>query len=195
MFTRSQNKTRGNEKSTSSTWVLKFISLEVLNNSSPSFNNLLKLLPTKVSKRNIFTSFFPPRSTNWQQLDVALLLPPEENLTLWVFVYLWNSYLYLTLSVFVHLFIVYLYIVYLCICTSPCEYLWKKTRCLTFCFTFRFPLMILLLQICYLWRSYCSSGTNALQVNACFLSKTIKFYFMVHWHPTKKYFWLFFIMA
>ena len=50
MFTRSQNKTRGIETSTSNTWVLKRISLEVLNISFPSFNNLLKLFTTKVNQ-------------------------------------------------------------------------------------------------------------------------------------------------
>ena len=163
MFTRSQNKTRGSEKSTSNTWVLKRISLEVLNISFPSFNNLLKLLltpdrPTGSSWTLRFS--FPQRRTSPCEYlcicEICICTSPCENSRICV-----------------------LCIVYLCICTSPCEYLWKTSRYLTFCFTFWFSLMILLLQICYLWRSYYSSGTNALQVNACFLSKTIKFYFMV----------------
>ena len=54
-----------------------------------------------------FKTSFNTRSTNWQQLDVALLLPPQKNLTLWVFVYLWNMYLYLTLWELAYLCIVY----------------------------------------------------------------------------------------
>ena len=130
---------------------------------------LYKLLPTKVNQLAAAGRCASPS-------------PRGEPHLVSICVFVKYVFVYLCICVFVYCVFVYCVFVYCVLCVfvphpvSICE---KISRCLTFCFTFRFPLMILLLQICYLWRSYYSSGTNALQVNACFLSKIIKFYSLV----------------